>query len=160
MIQESCTHPEMDENCQCQRCGAQFTEVWHEIGAVRYVPVFISVLIAVLFGWFVTGRSGLADSSLGFLLMLFIFAYFLLRAARGVLDLFTTPRTYWGKVTRVRRQSLLNPFATKDATAYIGDRKFNLNFEAARLLDEDEPVLVNYLRWTNAAVAIYKPTRG
>ena len=160
MNQESCTHPEMDENNQCRRCGAQFAEVWHEIGAVRYVPVLISVLITGLFGWFVTGRSGLANSSLGFLLMLFIFAYFFLRAARGVLDVFTTPRTYGGKVTRVRRQSLLNPFATKDATAYIGDRKFNLNFEAARLLGEEESILVSYLRWTNAVVAMYKPTRG
>lgn len=159
MAESSCSHSKLDDYNQCLRCGARFVQVWHELKAITYTPLIVSALAAGVFLALLLGLFGPSQAHTGKLLLMIVFAYFSLRATRGLLDLLFPHATHGGKVRVINRRPIWSPFSTKDAQVRVGTKRFSLNEEAVRILNENETVLLEYLRWSRTVLAIYKSAR-
>ena len=159
MAEYACFHRELDGQNRCRQCGAGFVRVWQELRAVTYVPLIFSLVATGVFAALLLGLFGTPGNPTGQLLLTLVFVYFMWRTMRGVLDLFSRHVTYMGKVERIVRRAMWNPFSSRDAQVHVGHQRFNLSDEAMRTLKEGEQALFEYLRWSRTVLAIYKPTR-
>lgn len=144
----------------CPACKAQFTFLWKggRTGLYSFVGTNVFLLIVVAFIWLF--RELMHGGILTQILLPIISIFLVYRVTMGMLDLYSHPRTFRGRITDISKGRLVDVLLGQDRRLKIEQYRFHLEDIAIRNLRTNDQLLLQYTTGTKTIVDLYQVTEN